>query len=124
MNMTVVLANNGKEALECVDKREVDIIFMDIQMPVMDGLETTRILRQRGYITPIIAITAAAFSNDKKAAIRAGMDDYLVKPLLFGALYETIEKHIKKTHTLSTLNLALAIDNLDDNSELINTVHD
>ncbi|MDC9527254.1 ATP-binding protein [Pseudoalteromonas sp. Angola-30] len=122
MNMTVVLANNGKEALECVDKHEVDIIFMDIQMPVMDGLEATRILRQRGYITPIIAITAAAFSNDKKAAIRAGMDDYLVKPLLFGALYETIEKHIKKTHTLSTLNLALAIDNLDGNSELINTV--
>ncbi|MEJ2911456.1 ATP-binding protein [Pseudoalteromonas sp. C12FD-1] len=122
MNMTVISANDGKEALECVGKYDVDIIFMDIQMPVMDGLEATRILRQRGYITPIIAVTAAAFSSDKKAAIRAGMDDYLVKPLLFDALHQSIEKHIKKIHTLSTLNLALAMDNLDNNSELINTV--
>lgn len=122
LNMTVVSASNGQEALTKIEETDVDIIFMDIQMPVMDGLEATRTLRQRGYTTPIIAVTAAAFSNDKKAAIRAGMDDYLVKPLLFGLLCDTIEKHIKKTDTLSTLNLEAAKDNLEENSELINLV--
>ncbi|CAM2821569.1 hypothetical protein PAT01_35800 [Pseudoalteromonas atlantica] len=122
MNMTVISASNGEEALIKVEENAIDIIFMDIQMPVMDGLEATRILRQRGYTTPIVAVTAAVFSNDKKAAIRAGMDDYLVKPLLFGLLCDSIEKHLTKTHTLSTLNLNVARSNLEDNNELINSI--
>ncbi|TMO81667.1 hybrid sensor histidine kinase/response regulator [Pseudoalteromonas sp. S3776] len=122
MNMTVISANNGEEALIKVEESAIDIIFMDIQMPVMDGLEATRILRQRGYTLPIVAVTAAVLPNDKKAAIRAGMDDFLVKPLLFGLLCNTVEKHLKKAQTLSTLNLAVAKDNLEDNNELINSI--
>ncbi|WP_338365608.1 ATP-binding protein [uncultured Pseudoalteromonas sp.] len=122
MSITVVSAQHGEEALAKVAQTAIDIIFMDIQMPVMDGLEATRILRQRGYTAPIIAITAAVLPNEKKAAIRAGMDDYLLKPLLFGLLCDTIEKYLIKTETLTTLNLAVAKANLEDNDELISSL--
>ena len=117
--MTVIIADNGHDALDKVETNDIDIIFMDVQMPVMDGLEATSILRERGYKTPIIAITAAADPNDKKAAFRAGMDDFLVKPIIFDALYESIEKHLQSNEPLSTINLPLAKENLENNDELL-----
>ncbi|KAA1151677.1 response regulator [Pseudoalteromonas sp. FUC4] len=119
LDMTVIIADNGQEALQKIDKNDIDIIFMDVQMPVMDGLEATRILRERGFKTPIIAITAAADPSDRKAAFRAGMDDFLVKPIIFDALYNSIEKHLQSSEPLSTINLPLAKENLENNDELL-----
>ncbi|MEY2465947.1 MAG: hypothetical protein QOD03_468 [Verrucomicrobiota bacterium] len=85
------LAGNGIEALAALDRQSYDMIFMDVQMPEMDGLEATRIIRERqrdksqypNYKTPliIIAMTANAMPGDRDKCISAGMDDYLAKPV-------------------------------------------
>jgi signal transduction histidine kinase/CheY-like chemotaxis protein len=82
----VVIADNGKVAVDITTDTQFDIIIMDCQMPIMDGMEATRRIRQREKIervkrTPIVAITANALEGDKNACLAAGMDDYLPKPL-------------------------------------------
>ena len=76
-------ADNGQEALELVANEHIDLVFMDCQMPVMDGYEATRKIRNELHLTelPIIAVTANAMSTDKEKCMRAGMDDYLAKPI-------------------------------------------
>jgi len=93
----VVVAENGKEAVDLTENSQYDIIIMDCQMPIMDGMEATRKIRQREDKrglprTPIIAITANALDGDRNACLAAGMDDYLPKPLHKDALIRTIEK--------------------------------
>ena len=84
----IIRASNGKEAVEAFAKSgvgEVNVILMDIMMPVMDGLEATREIRTMNRsdasAVVIIAMTANAFAEDKSKALKAGMDDYLTKPL-------------------------------------------
>lgn len=79
----VSLAYNGNQALEIAAKDEFDLILMDIQMPGMDGLETTRQLRKRSryQTTPIIALTAHALDSEKKEILNCGMNAYLTKPI-------------------------------------------
>ena len=91
----VELANNGREAIEKLIKTDdpFDLIFMDIQMPVMDGLEATKIIRSRGYgDVPIIALTASAMEEDRISCLKVGMDDYLAKPVRMEVVKEVIEK--------------------------------
>jgi signal transduction histidine kinase/DNA-binding response OmpR family regulator len=91
----VELANNGREAIEKLIKTDdpFDLIFMDIQMPVMDGLEATKIIRSRGYgDIPIIALTASAMEEDRVSCLKVGMDDYLAKPIRTEVVKEVIEK--------------------------------
>ncbi|AEJ20481.1 response regulator [Gracilinema caldarium] len=73
-------ASDGIEALEKVQAQPFDIIFMDIQMPRMNGYETTRKLRQRNFTGPIIAVTASALADEREQCIEAGMNDVLIKP--------------------------------------------
>jgi len=79
----VVLANNGIEAVELARQRQFDLILMDLQMPDMNGLEATKLIRRHETIghTPIIAMTANAMSEDRQRCLDAGMDDYIAKPL-------------------------------------------
>jgi two-component system, sensor histidine kinase LadS len=82
--LTVASASNGQEALEFLRENHVDIVFMDCQMPVMDGFETTRQLRKCGGTNqhvPVIAVTANAMSRDIERCITAGMDDHVKKPI-------------------------------------------
>jgi CheY-like chemotaxis protein len=91
----VELANNGREAIEKLIKTDdpFDLIFMDIQMPIMDGLEATKIIRSRGYgDIPIIALTASAMEEDRLSCLKVGMDDYLAKPVRIEIVKEVIEK--------------------------------
>jgi signal transduction histidine kinase/CheY-like chemotaxis protein len=94
-NAEVIIANNGLEAVDLYQQNNFDMIFMDIQMPVMDGFEAT--LKIRGlqanmdYI-PIIAITANAFSEDREKAFAVGMDDFITKPVKPLELKGIIEK--------------------------------
>ena len=87
------LANNGKEALEMVSNEQYDIILMDIQMPEMDGLEATRMIRTCLEIQPIIiAMTANVMQGDRDDCIQAGMDDYMSKPIDMDVLLSQLEK--------------------------------
>ena len=93
---SIVIANNGKEALDILAERDFDLILMDIQMPVMDGLETTCIIRKNELArlkqTPIIAITAHAVQGDKEKFLSKGIDDYVAKPIVMKELYYAIER--------------------------------
>jgi PAS domain S-box-containing protein len=81
--LTVTIANNGQEALEMVQQNEFDAVLMDLHMPVMDGFEATRRIRDLpiGKNLPIIAMTAAAMSQDREACTEAGMNDHVAKPV-------------------------------------------
>ena len=86
---TVVLATNGQEAVDLFATRKWDIVLMDMQMPVMGGLEATRLIRANepaGHRTPIVAMTANAMESDRQACLEAGMDDHLAKPFNAGGL--------------------------------------
>ena len=83
-------ASNGKEAVDKASNNTYDVILMDIQMPIMDGYEATKELRRLGNRTPIIAMTANAFSEDRKKAKEVGMDAYISKPIDVKTLVSTI----------------------------------
>ena len=78
VNLKIV--HNGKELLKEIEKNSYDIILMDVQMPEMDGIEATKILRKKGVKTPVIAITAHTYKEEQILCSEAGMDDFLTKP--------------------------------------------
>ncbi|WP_336174960.1 response regulator [Alloalcanivorax xenomutans] len=93
----VVPCAGGQEALDAFSQGTFDLIFMDVHMPGMDGLETTLALRERegeSQRTPIIALTAHALENEKRALLAAGMDDYLSKPITEEQLRHTLERWV------------------------------
>jgi PAS domain S-box-containing protein len=93
---TVKAANNGKQVLEMLDDGAFDLILMDAQMPVLDGFETTKLIRENekktGRHIPIIALTARAMTGDRRRCLDCGMDGYVSKPIDRQNLYDTIEK--------------------------------
>ena len=93
----VLQAGNGQEALDVLGSQKVDLVFMDVQMPVLDGLETTRVIRNDPRFAscarvPIVALTAYAMAGDRERLLAAGMDAYLAKPVEMKSLFETIER--------------------------------
>jgi CheY-like chemotaxis protein len=96
----VTVANNGQEAIAAVANESFDVILMDVQMPAMDGLEATGIIRERekesGEHIPIIAMTAHAMKGDRERCLAAGMDGYIAKPIRAKNLYETVELTVAK----------------------------
>jgi signal transduction histidine kinase/CheY-like chemotaxis protein/streptogramin lyase len=91
----VALAASGREALEWFARERFDLILMDVQMPDMDGLETTAVIRERekktGNYTPIVALTAHTMKGDRDRCIAAGMDNYINKPVEAAKLLQLVE---------------------------------
>lgn len=97
-NAKVLHAKNGVEAVEIFKKNpDIHIILMDIKMPVMDGLEATEKIKKMNPQVPIIAQTAFVVDFDKSAAMDAGCDDFVSKPLNFESLFKTMELYLKNT---------------------------
>ena len=83
VGMIVTVASNGQECLDALQHRTFDLVLMDIQMPVMDGLEATRRIRQNEKLKdlPIIAMTAHAMAGDRGKSLDAGMNEHITKPI-------------------------------------------
>ena len=96
VGMTVTIALNGQECLDALQQRSYDLVLMDIQMPVMDGLEATRMIRKNGQLKdlPIIAMTAHAMAGDKNKSLAAGMNGHITKPIDQNVLYQTLKDWI------------------------------
>lgn len=90
----VVLAANGQEAVDKFKQGSFDVVIMDVQMPIMDGLDATRLIRQYekdpGRHTPIVAVTAGM---DRSSCIGAGMDDFLAKPVRIPDFHQVLERY-------------------------------
>ncbi|WP_397447612.1 PAS domain S-box protein [Polaribacter sp. R77954] len=98
LGFTTTEAVNGLIATELITKQNFDIIFMDIQMPIMDGVEATRIIRNNLKIkTPIIAITANAFKHDIDLYLKVGMNDYITKPFDEKVLFKKVQSTLKES---------------------------
>lgn len=94
----VVVATNGKEAVAALASDDFDVVLMDVEMPEMDGLDATSIIRvqekQSGKHTPIIAMTAHATSGYRERCLEAGMDAYVAKPIQAQQLFSTIKSFV------------------------------
>src|SRR5581483_12282997 len=98
---SVVIANNGREAVTAVGGGAFDLVLMDVQMPEMDGLEAAAKIRenekQSDVHIPIVAMTAHAMKGDEEMCLAAGMDGYVTKPVQSRKLFETIYRVISST---------------------------
>ena len=117
LDLQLTIAQNGREAVELASGGAFDVIFMDMRMPEMDGLEATRKIRELGgslATIPIIALTANAFADDIKACRDAGMDDFVAKPIRKHILVEKLAKvvaeypHLRKLAVGARKDLPLA----------------
>jgi PAS domain S-box-containing protein len=129
INCITTEAENGKEAIEILENNSFDLILMDIQMPIMDGFETTNYIRNVLKLNiPIIALTANAFKTEIDKCKEVGMDDYITKPFNEKSLFETIIKHlnlsIKEGEKINTetkfYNLTHLISLSKNNPEFVN----
>jgi signal transduction histidine kinase len=95
LKLNYKIANNGQEAIDIIKNEEFDVILMDENMPIMNGMEATKKLRELGYKTPIVAVTANALSGDKERFLASGFDEYLPKPINMDKLKEVLSKYLK-----------------------------
>ena len=93
---TVIRAKNGKEAVDIISKHKggIDLILMDLNMPVMDGYEAMRIIKSLHPAIPIIAQTAYTMNNDRHRCLQAGFNDYIAKPINRLALYRMVNDNL------------------------------
>lgn len=100
---SIQIAENGSEAVEYANKLEYDLIFMDCQMPILDGYEASKAIREsegKNKITPIIALTANAMPGDKEKCLSYGMNDFISKPFKTVELLEKINQYISNEHKI------------------------
>jgi CheY-like chemotaxis protein/HPt (histidine-containing phosphotransfer) domain-containing protein len=137
-----VVVGDGRQALDALEGGGFDLVLMDVQMPVLDGLEATRLLRARerrsGEHVPVIAITAHAMRGDRERCLEMGCDDYVAKPMRFRELAAAIERSLGRSRPLdpsgaeadagslpgavpaaTTFDLASALEEVDGDEELL-----
>jgi len=98
------VVSNGEEAVEALSCKQYDLVLMDVQMPQMDGLTATKLIREEVGLNeiPIVAMTAHAMKEDKQKCLEAGMNDYITKPFKPGNFYEVVLRWLKASTPLST----------------------
>ena len=115
--LDVRVAENGEQAVQIALEEDIDFILMDMQMPVMNGLEATELLRQTGFNGPIYALTASTDRTDIDKALQAGCEGHLSKPIEQDALYQTLAERLSRSES----EKAAESSNVDDEmQELIN----
>ena len=92
----ILWAKDGKEAIDIFKENDVDLILMDLQLPVMDGYTATREIKKIDSEVPIIAQTAHVMSGEREKCLEAGCDDYLAKPIRLQVLIDTLSKYLNK----------------------------
>jgi len=101
----VVVVGNGRAALAALERDNFDLVLMDVQMPELDGFETTTAIRAKEQLTgahiPILAMTAHALKGDRERCIAAGMDGYLSKPIRVEELLASVEGQLPSSRRLS-----------------------
>jgi CheY-like chemotaxis protein/HPt (histidine-containing phosphotransfer) domain-containing protein len=118
-NLAVDTAENGQEAITMVRSTSYDMVLMDVQMPVMDGLEATRLIRSMtgpaasSARLPILAMTANVFNTDRKACLDAGMSDFIAKPVDPENLFSLIAKWLPKRESVNSLIIPPTAAQLD-----------
>jgi len=94
VNLGCDIVENGQEAIDRVKEKEYDIILMDENMPILNGIEASKKIREMEIRTPIIAVTANAFKGDKEKFLKAGMDDYISKPIDIKEFLRVLKKYL------------------------------
>ena len=133
MGHHVVITSNGKEALEVASRSGFDLIFMDVQMPVMNGYEATEGIRQLGITTPIIAVTASAIKGEREKCLEIGMTDFLTKPFKKKDLEPVLNRYLNRKNATSkeknmqdelqpVFNFKEAIDTFMGKEDVVRTV--
>jgi signal transduction histidine kinase/DNA-binding NarL/FixJ family response regulator len=98
-NAQLTIVENGEQAVETALSSNFDLILMDLQMPIMDGLEAISLLRSSGYKDPIVALTASAMLDSKKRCLEAGCDDYISKPIDSKILFQMLSVYLENNTT-------------------------
>lgn len=106
-------AVNGEEALDLLERQHVDLMISDIMMPVMDGFELTRELREAGYTFPILMITVKENISDKREGFKSGTDDYMVKPVNVNEMIWRIEALLRRSRIINERKIQLGDTVLD-----------
>jgi CheY-like chemotaxis protein len=105
LGLRATTADNGAEVMEALRADKYDLVLMDMQMPVMDGLEATRRIRERfGLGLPVIAMSASAMAGDREDCRQAGMDDFVSKPVVPRELASVLTKWLPNIHEQTTDN--------------------
>jgi signal transduction histidine kinase/CheY-like chemotaxis protein/HPt (histidine-containing phosphotransfer) domain-containing protein len=116
------IAGNGLEAVKSCRTRKFDIIFMDLQMPVMDGEEATRLIRKGDSLNkdvPIIALTASGEAGTQQKCLQAGMNDFIVKPIRRDALLLTVGRWLSAMKPVTQADIAIAPTDVSESSETL-----
>ncbi len=92
----ILWAKDGQEAIDIFKVNEIDLVLMDLQLPVMDGYTSTREIKKINQQVPIIAQTAHVMSGEREKCLEAGCDDYLAKPIRLQILIDTLSKYLNK----------------------------
>jgi len=108
MGCEMDLAEDGAQAVEMALSGCYDLVFMDVQMPIKGGLEATRELREAGFTTPIVAMTASAMESDKDSCRDAGMDDFVAKPVGRDILQKILDKYSRRKKAFPEVNIPSA----------------
>lgn len=111
--LKVDTASNGQEAVHMCNQKEYDLILMDLQMPIMDGFEASKRIREKNKKIPIVALSAAVMKKDKELTLSAGMNDHISKPVDLKELERVISKYLKTTKILKKTN-AIVTKNAED----------
>jgi len=119
---TVDVADNGQIGISMVYKGDYDLVFMDMQMPMMSGVEATQRLREKGYTKPIVALTANAMQLDREDCLSAGCDDFITKPINRKELQKIISRFLQKDRAVVQVEPQIVSDLILDDPELAHLV--